>query len=519
MKISLIILMIAITLGCSNEQRYSDILSRADSIVETNPDSALTIISNINDTSALGSDGNRALYYLLLTQVQHRCYKSTTVDSLLDFSIAYYNKVGDDYNLARSYYYRGITLYKHQYSDSGIVYLKKGEEIAQSIDHKLLLLKFYESLFVVNKGAKYANMMLKYAKLFLNNSLEGHDSNRIVRAYTDVALSYEALGFKDSTDMYIMRCLPILNKVDKIYRAMAFANIGIVFHDRRDYKNAKIYLQKSLKLEQRDNAQLVLAEIYYNEGNVEEAKKLWKKAMETDHIDIRISTMKSITDYYLKQNDYENAYRLANEINHLSDSLTKASDNAEIAEIQLRYDNQAAKTKSYKIITFILSALIMLLIVSFSIIYLSRRHVKKLSCSIKAKNSKIADAEQKLKEMEKAGEKGKKEITKLKTKVKEKKESVAEMIGQGRNVYDRIRKDNKMPCDIPDAEKCLIEYYLVANNEKYREWKAKYNTNKGQMIYLVLHDMGYSDKEMEQILSVADTTIRSKKSRLKLTKQ
>ena len=516
MKINLILLMIIITVGCSNEKRYSDVLSRADSIVETKPDSALTVLDEITDTAALGSDANRALYYLLLTQAQHKCYKPTTVDGLLDFSIAYYNKVGDNYNLARSYYYRAMPLYERGCRNDAIEYLKKGEHVALNINNDKLLSKYYESLYMVNRNAGYDRMMLRYAKLFLESSLSLGDNDYIIRGYTHVAIAYEKQGLEDSTNIYLMRCKPLLNKVNKSDHAMALANIGFVYHDRGDYNTAKRYLLQSLKFKQRGNALEELAEIYYNEGNIVEAKKMWGKIMLIDDVDIKISTMKTMIDYHLKQKDFEAAYRLSNEITHLSDSLNKSSDNIHIAELQLNYDNKKTETELYKTITFILSVLIILLAAIFVISYYYRRHAKILSDRIKTKDDEIAETELKIKEMEKADEKSRKEMIKLKTKIKEKPEQLVNMVGQGKIVYDRIKLDKKLPNDIPDSEKCLVAYYLFSNNNLCHTWTDKYgDMTSGQMIYLILQDMGYSDDEMAEILNVSSNAIRVKKHRLK----
>ena len=81
--------------ACSGSLRSGELLAQADSVVENNPDSALVLLRQIGNVEALQGDDERALYYLVLTQAQHKCYEPTTADSLMPFCVSHFASVGD----------------------------------------------------------------------------------------------------------------------------------------------------------------------------------------------------------------------------------------------------------------------------------------------------------------------------------------------------------------------------------------------------------------------------------------
>ncbi len=94
--------------ACSCGQRSAELLSQADSLVENYPDSALVLLGQIGRVDSL-SDDERALYYLLLTQAQYKCYEPTTADSLMPFCVSHFVSCGDSYNHVRALYYNAVT--------------------------------------------------------------------------------------------------------------------------------------------------------------------------------------------------------------------------------------------------------------------------------------------------------------------------------------------------------------------------------------------------------------------------
>lgn len=116
----LFIALVLIALSCShtNEQ-----LLRAEQLVETAPDSAMAILKKYSYNKL--SDKDKALYGLVYIQVRDKKFLSLEPDSLLDFTLGYYQKKHDDHErLAACYLYKGRSLkYSFQYEKAVELYV------------------------------------------------------------------------------------------------------------------------------------------------------------------------------------------------------------------------------------------------------------------------------------------------------------------------------------------------------------------------------------------------------------
>ena len=87
--IELIFLLLTTTVASCTHHAHKR-LALADTLMWTNPDSSLAILSHINNDS-LTSDEDRAYHALLLTQAQFRCNGNCSSDSLINFALDYYS--------------------------------------------------------------------------------------------------------------------------------------------------------------------------------------------------------------------------------------------------------------------------------------------------------------------------------------------------------------------------------------------------------------------------------------------
>ena len=106
----LLFLLCFASLGCEERQEYRDALSRAEAVMETNPDSALVVLDSL---SAYSSDFNRHFnmqYQLQLTNARMKSGILFTTDSLTLSLIDYFDSHGTDDERALAYYIYGCSL-------------------------------------------------------------------------------------------------------------------------------------------------------------------------------------------------------------------------------------------------------------------------------------------------------------------------------------------------------------------------------------------------------------------------
>ena len=220
--------------ACSGSLRSGELLAQADSVVENNPDSALVLLRQIGNVEALQGDDERALYYLVLTQAQHKCYEPTTADSLMPFCVSHFASVGDSYNHVRALYYNAVTGRPGSNPEEAVGLLKECERVATSTGNLLFQVKVYQVLEYLNDGAGNFRFKLKYAKLFFDKSKEYGDPYYMAYAITALARAYALLEHNDSALACLKQALPIVNRLDSDTKALTLANIGVCYHENGD---------------------------------------------------------------------------------------------------------------------------------------------------------------------------------------------------------------------------------------------------------------------------------------------
>ena len=125
----------AVVTGCGHEPRYDSRLVHADSLMQSEPDSALAIVEGVCRDS-LADVCERAYRDLLLTQARYRCYVSATSDSDINRALAYYRAHPKEREkLTRAYIYKGAVMEELGYPDSAMLHYKHAEATAAPDDY------------------------------------------------------------------------------------------------------------------------------------------------------------------------------------------------------------------------------------------------------------------------------------------------------------------------------------------------------------------------------------------------
>jgi len=108
LPVILTVLCFCICISCGH--KTPDALSRAESLMEEHPDSALSILEN-TPVEKLVSSRDRALHALLLTQARDKNYRFEKSDSLINIAVAFFGENNDIPYSAMSFYYRACVYY------------------------------------------------------------------------------------------------------------------------------------------------------------------------------------------------------------------------------------------------------------------------------------------------------------------------------------------------------------------------------------------------------------------------
>ncbi|MDE5774344.1 MAG: hypothetical protein K2H86_07810 [Muribaculaceae bacterium] len=170
--------------GCRHTP--ADILSQldiADSLMETDPDSAMSIIGNI-DTTRIAGCADHARYALLKSIALDKNYIDTTSLSILQPALDYYLRHGDADQRLKTRYYEGRIYMNRGDDDAALTaFLHASEDTSETLDRRAV------ARLLIAQGHMYYQE-LNY-KQYLNCNLQAAD---IYRSHNDSVNYYACLS-------------------------------------------------------------------------------------------------------------------------------------------------------------------------------------------------------------------------------------------------------------------------------------------------------------------------------------
>jgi len=124
-------------------------LDSAESLLQPNPDSCLTIMESIAPND-LKTKEEKARYALLMSAALDKNYIDVASDSLIKVAVDYYSIRNDQRRRMMAHYYQGLTLNNANDNTDAIIALEKAEKDALDLDDHL-----YAGLIFRTKGEVY----------------------------------------------------------------------------------------------------------------------------------------------------------------------------------------------------------------------------------------------------------------------------------------------------------------------------------------------------------------------------
>ena len=92
--------------------------------------------------------------------------------------------------------------------------------------------------------------------------------------------------------------------------------------------------------------------------------------------------------------------------------------------------------------------------------------------------------------------------------------NIRERLRLGRIVYEALAQGEHIPADIKCTETYLLDYVMIKQPELYARWNEKYSRITPHMYTnLLLQEMGKTNDEIEETLSITPSSLRSLRSR------
>ena len=362
--------MLLLMAGMSACSMVPNELTTAEQLIETAPDSALHILRRLAP-SAYKSDKNRALYGLLMIRTLDKKLLPLKPDSILDFSIAYYQAHPDHDRLAVCYLYKGRTYkYYFQYEKAMNCYLKALDEAANSKDNLLLGRINMDLGDIYNIQGDYPQARGKYHTA--NNSFDNANNHQLAfYALINIGRTYHAAKDYRTAKHYFQKISTLAK--DSLELGDLFQEMGLNFYDSTNIDSALYYLNKSIRYPylgtNRSIRYSYMAELYFNIKQYDSALIYSKNAFNYE-IDFRTQRdcYRILTNYeYLRGNMTEMSLYM-NKYVALGDSLRKVEAQAKGSYMETTHVARKEAAKN-KYIAWYLGASALLILVTAYFLY------------------------------------------------------------------------------------------------------------------------------------------------------
>ena len=323
------------------------LLRQAFSVVESRPDSTLVILEKM-DVASL-TEEERAEYGLLMTMVDIKTrHEQITSDSMIAASVKYYDQHGDKWHQAMAYHYRGVVKYALKNVPEAIKDLKRAETLAEPLDDELLRNKIYERLAYCNYKNNNFPLVLKYSKKLLDSSKKMNDSMMLARSYTMVASGFANMEEMDSARIYILNSLDWIDAVDSLTQNEILCNVAAMYQETGEVEKAEQYLTDWVLNHANGFGYITLAHIRQKQGKYEEAVTYAKKSLGCTDQKNYIHSLELLAELYSQMGDSSQAYAMQRRSKEFTDSLVSANKVSQMADLQMKYDEQQREKAYYK---------------------------------------------------------------------------------------------------------------------------------------------------------------------------
>lgn len=365
-NIAILVLITVFSFSCSKERGE---LLLVEQIIESAPDSALTILQEMQDVDRF-TPAEKALYGLLMFQALDKNYLELQPDSLINFSIQYFTKKNDKRRLGASYLYKARIFYYQMKYDQAFPFLLKALDETQDTKDFLLLGRINSDIaHVLYFQNEYALALNRYLMAY-DYYEEANHQIHLSSVLLEIGRMYDCLKEFDNGLEYFMRSLSSSN--DSLSKGVVLHKLGLRYYNFKELDSAYYYLKEAIKYPAVDHnlsyRYLDLSNVFFDLKQIDSANFYAYKALNSSpdvicrrecyrvlaNTEYRMGNQTAVMQYLQLYQDYTDTIRKI-------ESQTKAN----VLENLHQANNEVVKTK-YRMLYLVL--VLILLIFSTTII-------------------------------------------------------------------------------------------------------------------------------------------------------
>ena len=506
--------------SCSSPSVKNPLLLCADSLMETCPDSALSILESITCPQKMPR-ADRALYALLLTQARHKNYIALEDDSLIKTAVDYYGDKKKSLRAAKAHYYWGATYSEMGYTSFAVEeYLTairlmpvRDEFLAMIYDN---LAECYErdELFDIAIGAyRQAYQILR-------------GGSQQIYPLRGIARMCLLQNKKDSALVYYQQALDCaLVEQDSSLIGALYHDLAMAYSEKKDYIQADKYVSKAIMIQGQDavNVCLSKAQIMLNLNKLDSASYFYSKNV--DQLDIYGKAVYYDGMYQIakKRGEWKTATENIDAYKILYDSIQFITDNEELNRLmdkhQLEEHKRLLSEHTKMLIFSLITAFFLLMIICvFCFMWNDRKRKKRFIALQRELTQKRVDT-MLLKE-EEASESNKEDLDKKRSELTEQQIQLCISVLKTTDCYDQLealeKATPKQLLAMRSLRRDIRSTISSAFVDVMMNLKERYPALTGDDIfYCVLSLLCCSKTVIMELMDATSDALKTRKNRIK----
>ena len=325
-----LLLVAALCMGCSGRVSMCQ-LESLEAQIDSVPELVREALDSIPSASLRGE--SRALYAILRTQADYKCYEPLTSDSLIRYATDYYSRSRKSYRAAMAWYSLGC-VYTELKNDAAAVeaYLQ-----AQSLFPDTTVR--YHQLCYQNLGQHYLRKNMVDEALIAykayHHVAKGYDS-----LYANIGLAQAYINKRQPEQAReILECLLLsCDKIDTLSQRTILFELGkIEYTFSKDYNKSDKYFDQLIALYGKDKVDATYwfkGDIAESRGHYDAAKHYYERAMQGyGEVYLRYNCSRSLLYLMLDSVAYPEYYSYLKCFEQTSDSIKRIERRTEIDDI------------------------------------------------------------------------------------------------------------------------------------------------------------------------------------------
>lgn len=275
------------------ENRFPRSLVVADSLAETNPDSAVKYIRTLRKKVSNYSKREDFFYELVRVKADDKAYiEHGLKDTVMVDAATYFESTGPDSLAAVAWYYAGSVFRDLKNEPQALDYYQRAQNIMPANMSPKFKSRLYGQMgLLFLRQDLYANArdMMKRA---LSYDIQNKDTMEMVYSYRDLSNIYDDMGLRDSSHIYIQKAYNLALSSNKInIPAIIYDDLALSFYEKNQFDKALNIANKYIVEGEQDTEfhQRNLSIIQFERGQFDSVRKYCNSLIDNSKISENIA--------------------------------------------------------------------------------------------------------------------------------------------------------------------------------------------------------------------------------------